>query len=45
MSTNNHPLAQAIETHGGLDAFLEHHQQAKKGVRQKRKTDEVIETN
>ena len=34
--------SQAIEKHGSLNAFLEHYQQAKKGVRQKRKTDTVL---
>jgi len=34
--------SQAIEEHGSLDAFLEHHYQAKKGSRQKRKTDAIL---
>lgn len=34
--------SQAIEKHGSLAAFLEHYQQAKKGSRQKRKTDAIL---
>ena len=34
--------AKAIKEHGSLDAFLAHHAQAKKGSRQKRKTDAVL---
>jgi transposase len=34
--------SQAIEKHGSLDAFLEHYHQAKKGPRQKRKTDALL---
>ena len=34
--------SQAIEKHGSLDAFLEHYRQAKKGSRQKRKTDAIL---
>ena len=34
--------SQAIEKHGSLDAFLEHYNQAKKGSRQKRKTDAIL---
>jgi len=34
--------AQAIEQHGGLEAFLEHYQQAKKGSRRKRKSDAIL---
>jgi len=34
--------SQAIEKHGSLDAFLEHYHQAKKGSRQKRKTDAIL---
>jgi transposase InsO family protein len=34
--------AQAIEQHGGLEAFLEHYQQAKKGPRRKRKSDAIL---
>jgi len=34
--------SQAIEKLGSLDAFLEHYHQAKKGSRQKRKTDAIL---
>jgi len=34
--------SQAIEAYGSLDAFLEYYQQAKKGMRQKRKTDAIL---
>jgi transposase len=34
--------SQAIEAHGGLTGFLEHYQQTKKGMRQKRKTDAIL---
>jgi len=34
--------SQAIETHGSLDTFLEYYNQAKKGSRQKRKTDVIL---
>ena len=34
--------SQSIEEHGGLDTFLECYQQAKKGARQKRKTDAIL---
>jgi len=34
--------SQAIEQHGGLGAFLEYYQQAKKGVRRKRKIDAIL---
>lgn len=34
--------AQAIEQHGSLEAYLEYYQQAKKGPRQKRKSDAVL---
>jgi len=34
--------SQAIQEHGSLKAFLEHYQQAKKGPRQKRKTDVIL---
>ena len=34
--------AQAINHHEGLDAFLEHYSQAKKGPRQKRKKDAIL---
>ena len=34
--------SQVIEKHNSLDAFLEHYHQAKKGTRQKRKTDAIL---
>jgi transposase len=34
--------SQAIEKQGSLDAFLEYYHQAKKGTRQKRKTDAIL---
>ena len=34
--------SQAIEKYGSLDGFLEHYHQAKKGARQKRKTDAIL---
>jgi len=34
--------SQATEKLGSLDAFLEHYHQAKKGARQKRKTDAIL---
>ena len=34
--------SQAIEKHGSLEVFLEYYHQAKKGARQKRKTDAVL---
>ena len=34
--------SQAIEEQGSFEAFLEHHQQAKKGPRRKRKTDAIL---
>ncbi len=34
--------SQAIEKHNSLDVFLEHYHQAKKGSRQKRKTDAIL---
>ncbi len=34
--------SQAIEKHGGLAHFLEHHQNAKKGPRKTRKTDAIL---
>jgi len=34
--------SQAIEKHGSLETFLENYQQAKKGARQKRKTDAIL---
>ena len=34
--------AQAIDRHGGLDAYLGHYQKAKKGKRPKRKTDAIL---
>lgn len=33
---------QAIQTHGSLEAFLEHYQQAKSGPRRKRKRDQLL---
>lgn len=33
---------QAINEHGGLEKYLDHYQQAKKGPRQKRKTDTIL---
>jgi len=37
--------SQAIEKQGNLEAFLEYYQQAKKGLRQKRKTDAILKRN
>jgi transposase InsO family protein len=34
--------SQAIQEHGDLHSFLDHYQQAKKGSRQKRKTDAIL---
>jgi transposase InsO family protein len=34
--------SQAIEKHGSLEAFMEHYEKAKKGTRQKRKTDAIL---
>ena len=34
--------SQSIENHGGLKVFLEQYHQAKKGVRQKRKTNAIL---
>ena len=34
--------SQAIQAHGDLQSFLDHYQQAKTGLRQKRKTDAIL---